>query len=304
MCSWPRRATGDRLRDLPGRGGQRADPGRHHRRLARVHVPEQAEGRGRTAQRHLQPRRRPHLRRDRRGTVRAGTRSRRCSTGWSPARPTPPGCRADSGPWSSAAWPRIRASDRQRPSSWPGWPAPPGKGADGLPAGVGVPPTTSRRRTRSSPGTHRRRSRSHASTGRRYRPYRPGQRPAAPPHRRPPRRGWLIAVAAAAVLASVGAGAFVAGKIGLGHGGAPPAPGSTSPAGATSPVTSPATSTATATQPPGAAADGRRLGSYLARSASCRRPSRPRSTACRGARKARRAEKPPSSMPSTPARTS
>ena len=94
-------------------------------------------------------------------------------------------------------------------------------------------------------------------------------RPAAPPRRRPPRRGWLIAVAAAAVLASVGAGAFVAGKIGPGHGGAPPASGSTSPAGATSPVTSPAASSATATQLPGAAAMAT-LGSYLARSASVR----------------------------------
>ena len=96
-------------------------------------------------------------------------------------------------------------------------------------------------------------------------PVPPGDRRPAPPRRRPLRRGWLIAVAAAAVLASVGAGAFVAGKIGSGHGGAPPAPGSTSPAGATSPVTSPAAST----QLPGAAAMAT-LGSYLARSASVR----------------------------------
>ncbi len=94
-------------------------------------------------------------------------------------------------------------------------------------------------------------------------------RAAAPARRRPPRRGWLIAVAAAAVLASVGAGAFVAGKIGPGHGGAPPASGGTSPAGATSPVTSPAASSATATQLPGAAAMAT-LGTYLARSASVR----------------------------------
>ena len=97
-------------------------------------------------------------------------------------------------------------------------------------------------------------------------------RAAAPARRRPPRRGWLIAVAAAAVLASIGAGAFVAGKIGPGHGGAPRAPGRTSPAGATSPVTSPATpatNSATATQLPGAAAMAT-LGSYLARSASVR----------------------------------
>jgi hypothetical protein len=96
-------------------------------------------------------------------------------------------------------------------------------------------------------------------------PVPPGDRRPAPPRRRPLRRGWLIAVAAAAVLASVGAGAFVAGKIGPGHGGAPPAPGSTSPAGATSPVTSPAANT----QLPGAAAMAT-LGSYLVRSASVR----------------------------------
>jgi serine/threonine protein kinase len=93
------------------------------------------------------------------------------------------------------------------------------------------------------------------------------------PPRRSPRRGWLIAVAAVAVLASVGAGAFVAGKIGPGHRGAPPASGSTSPAGATSPVTSPATSPVTSstanTQLPGAAAMAT-LGSHLARSASVR----------------------------------
>jgi hypothetical protein len=91
------------------------------------------------------------------------------------------------------------------------------------------------------------------------------RRPAAPPPRRPLRRGWLIAVAAAAVLASVGAGAFVAGKIGPGHGGAPLASSTPSPAGATSPVTSPSAST----RLPGAAAMVT-LGSYLARSASVR----------------------------------
>jgi hypothetical protein len=97
-------------------------------------------------------------------------------------------------------------------------------------------------------------------------PVPPGdRRPAPPPRRRPLRRGWLIAAAAAAVLASVGAGAFVAGKIGPGHGGAPPASGTPSPAGATSPVTSPSAST----QLPGAAAMAT-LGSYLARSASVR----------------------------------
>jgi len=72
-------------------------------------------------------------------------------------------------------------------------------------------------------------------------------------------------VAAAAVLASAGAGAFVAGKIGPGHGGAPTAPGHSGPAGSTSPVTSPAANT----QLPGAAAMAT-LGSYLVRSASVR----------------------------------
>jgi hypothetical protein len=96
-------------------------------------------------------------------------------------------------------------------------------------------------------------------------------RAAAPVRRRPARRGWLIAAAAVAVLASVGAGAFVAGKIGPGHGGAPTAPGGTSPAGATSSVTSPP---ATVTQSPGAAAMAT-LGSYLARSASARSTVQP-----------------------------
>ena len=48
-----------------------------------------------------------------------GPRSR-CCTEWSPARPTPPDCRTDSGSWPSTAWPRIRASDRQQLSCWPG----------------------------------------------------------------------------------------------------------------------------------------------------------------------------------------
>src|SRR6516225_9587163 len=60
-------------------------------------------------------------------------------------------------------------------------------------------------------------------------------RAAAPVRHRPAHRGWLIAAAAAAVLASVGAGAFVAGKIVPGHG-ASAASGSPSPAGATSSV--------------------------------------------------------------------
>jgi hypothetical protein len=83
--------------------------------------------------------------------------------------------------------------------------------------------------------------------------------------RRPTRRGWLIAMAAAAVLISAGAGAVVAGQIGPGHGGSPPSPGGPGPAASASPVTSPAANT----QLPGAAAMAT-LGSYLARSASVR----------------------------------
>jgi len=98
--------------------------------------------------------------------------------------------------------------------------------------------------------------------------------------RRPARRGWLIAVAAAAVLISVGAGALVAGKLGPGHGSAPASSGGTSQAAAARAGTaragtaragtiSPATSPAASTQPPGRAAMAT-LGSYLARSASVR----------------------------------
>jgi hypothetical protein len=90
-------------------------------------------------------------------------------------------------------------------------------------------------------------------------------RAAAPVRSRLAGRGWLTAAAAVAVLASVGAGAFVAGKIGPGHGGAPTASGGPGPASSTSPVTSPAANT----QLPGAAAMAT-LGSYLARSASVR----------------------------------
>ena len=99
-------------------------------------------------------------------------------------------------------------------------------------------------------------------------------RAAAPARRRPARRGWLIAAAAAAVLASVGAGAFVAGKIGPGHGGAPTASGSPGPVNSTAPATSPAANSATVTQPSGAAAMAT-LGSYLARSASVRSTVQP-----------------------------
>jgi serine/threonine protein kinase len=90
-------------------------------------------------------------------------------------------------------------------------------------------------------------------------------RAAAPTRRRPARRGWLIAIAAAAVLISTGAGALVAGKIGPGHGRSSASPGSPGPAASTSLVTSPAANT----QLPGAAAMAT-LGSYLARSASVR----------------------------------
>ena len=89
-----------------------------------------------------------------------------------------------------------------------------------------------------------------------------------PVRRKPFRRGWLIAAAAAAVLASVGAGAFLAGKIGHASGSAPGA-GGPSQAGSTSPVTSPPANSATVTRPPGAAAMAA-LGSYLSRSASVR----------------------------------
>jgi hypothetical protein len=90
-------------------------------------------------------------------------------------------------------------------------------------------------------------------------------RPAVPVRRRPARRGWLIALAAVAVLASAGAGAFVAGQIGPGHSGSPASPGGPGPAASTSPATSPAANS----QLPGAAAMAT-LGSYLARSASVR----------------------------------
>lgn len=100
--------------------------------------------------------------------------------------------------------------------------------------------------------------------------------PSAPPPVRdkPLRRGWPIAAAAAAVLASVAAGAFLAGLAGpaSGHaqaaGGSAPAAGGSSPARSTSPATSPP-ATATATRPPGATGMAT-LGSHLSRSASVR----------------------------------
>ena len=90
-------------------------------------------------------------------------------------------------------------------------------------------------------------------------------RAAAPVRRRSPRRGWLIALAGAAVLASAGAGVFVAAAIVPGHGRTPSALNGPGPAGSTSPVTSPAAHT----QLPGAAAMAA-LGSDLVRSASVR----------------------------------
>jgi eukaryotic-like serine/threonine-protein kinase len=97
-------------------------------------------------------------------------------------------------------------------------------------------------------------------------------RAVAPARRRPARRSWLIAVAAAAVLISAGAGALVAGKIGAGHGTAPASPGASGQAGSAGPTTSSAanaTSPASSAQPPGRAAMAS-LGTYLARSASVR----------------------------------
>jgi protein kinase-like protein len=100
-------------------------------------------------------------------------------------------------------------------------------------------------------------------------------RAAVPARRRPAgpaRRGWLIAVAAAIVLVSAGAGALVAGKIGPGHSRAPASPGASGQAGPVATATSPAadnTSPAASAQPPGRAAMTT-LGTYLARSASVR----------------------------------
>ncbi len=66
-----RRPAGDRLRDLPGGGGHRADPVRHGHRLPWISF-SRAGGRpgGRAAERHLQPRRGPRVRRHRCRAVR------------------------------------------------------------------------------------------------------------------------------------------------------------------------------------------------------------------------------------------
>lgn len=103
-------------------------------------------------------------------------------------------------------------------------------------------------------------------------------RAAGPGRHQPPRRGWLIAAAAAAVLASVGAGVLLAGKVG-GHpnGSTLAASGGSGQSSSSSPVTSPPASSSTATsaasstpaQPPGAAAMSA-LGSDLAQSAAVR----------------------------------
>ena len=66
-----RRAAGDRLRDLPGRRGQRADPDRAGHGLARVHVARAGRGPGgRAGQRRVQPGRGAGVRGDRPGAVR------------------------------------------------------------------------------------------------------------------------------------------------------------------------------------------------------------------------------------------
>jgi hypothetical protein len=102
--------------------------------------------------------------------------------------------------------------------------------------------------------------------------YRPGP-PARPERRRSPRRGRLIGVAAAVVLAAVGAVAFLAGKSGPNSSNpgtvnaAAPSPVAPSSA-STSASTSSATSSSTAQQPGSAAMTT--LGSYLAQSAAVR----------------------------------
>jgi hypothetical protein len=98
-------------------------------------------------------------------------------------------------------------------------------------------------------------------------------RAAGPVRRQPPRRGWLIAGAAAAVLASVGAGVLLAGKVGHPGHSALAASGSSVQVSSASPVTSPpansSTPSSTPAQLPGAAAMTT-LGSDLAQSASVR----------------------------------
>jgi Protein kinase domain len=97
--------------------------------------------------------------------------------------------------------------------------------------------------------------------------YRGGRVP-EPAHRRPSRRGWLIAVGAAAVLA-IGAAAFLVGK--AGHGSPDlmnTTPPTASPATA-HPSSAPPTQTQAQTQTPGAATVAA-IGSDLARSAGVR----------------------------------
>jgi hypothetical protein len=94
------------------------------------------------------------------------------------------------------------------------------------------------------------------------------RRVSVPVRHRPFRRGWLIAAAAVAVLASVGAGASLAGNIGHASGRASAGRGPTQAATASSIASRPADS-APATQPPGAASMAT-LGAYLSRSASVR----------------------------------
>ena len=88
-------------------------------RLALVHVPGAGHGRGdRTAERHLQPGRRPDLRRHRRGPFGKGSRPS-WPTASSTARRAWTDCPANCARWSSAAWPRIPASGRRPRRCWP-----------------------------------------------------------------------------------------------------------------------------------------------------------------------------------------
>lgn len=96
---------------------------------------------------------------------------------------------------------------------------------------------------------------------------RDNERAPEPGHRRPFRKGWLIAAAILALLAA-GAGAFVAGRAGHVAGGRPAASPSAHQVNPT-PSTSAAGQPSPVTQPPGTAAMVA-LGSYLARSAAVR----------------------------------
>jgi len=94
------------------------------------------------------------------------------------------------------------------------------------------------------------------------------RREAEPRRHRPSRLGWLIAVAAAVVLAAA-AGAFLAAKIGPGNHNAQTASAGSAAVNPTSPLTSARTGSSPVTQPPGADTMAA-IGSDLARSASVR----------------------------------